>query len=795
MRIHKVGPYVLKETLGTGSFAEVRLGVHQETSEKFAIKIFDKRAINVDEFESEVRREVKIMQYLRHRHIVSVHQVLMTGSNMYVVMELVTGGELYYEIVKNKRLEERRARKYFQQLVDAMVYCHQRGVYHRDLKPENLLLDEQDNIKITDFGMSWMRDGTDLAADNLLHTQCGTPKYMAPEIITRAKQGYRGDKIDVWDCAMVLFAMLAGYLPFNGDDDRQIFRQIVYGKIKFPAWFSPLVCDLMMKMMDKNPDRRCTLEDVRHHEWFMKDYTFSAVESRDAVRRRSSRSARSKSRDISKVRKDTIGGHESGAVGKESRNRSRSRGPENANRRRSRSLGSRESSKRRMSHSRSRGSSGRDQLAVLAESLHISSATLPQINPRQEEGASEPLGHLQHNRNSYVALTSRSAPKTADAESLENPCDGEQKTLILESVSHSTVGVGGSNQPAASDSLDVELVDQANNQDKPRKSRSGKTIKFADERSENLVPPPALEDIHAPPPVAKSLPDVEELPQDLIAPPCLQDSTDSAKTEVVQYTSGQSSALVSGQDCGVELREPVLSGLSLYEMTSDEMSTLPTGRKSRQPWDGKTSHPISNDANASNGGGITLNLAERLGELLQAGGPVLVGGSDDSGISGQSDPEMGDTAAVTEPPSATSRRTARDVVLRALSPRGLHHHHHHHHRAGRQRPSSGIPTVEEEDSLDDSPASTGAGGWAGLLTPRSPRSSRHQGVSTTAEAQEGNTQLVAPMDFDAEGSSPDDDDGTHQVQSLMAQAKKGAKVSTTKLGMKALVKKWKVPPA
>eukprot|EP00179_Madagascaria_erythrocladioides_P009529 CAMPEP_0198325048 /NCGR_PEP_ID=MMETSP1450-20131203/12888_1 /TAXON_ID=753684 ORGANISM="Madagascaria erythrocladiodes, Strain CCMP3234" /NCGR_SAMPLE_ID=MMETSP1450 /ASSEMBLY_ACC=CAM_ASM_001115 /LENGTH=545 /DNA_ID=CAMNT_0044028893 /DNA_START=291 /DNA_END=1928 /DNA_ORIENTATION=- len=318
MKATKIGPYYLRETLGSGSFADVKLGIHEETGERFAIKVFDKNALNVEDFEREVRREVKIMQFLRHENIVTVHKVLMSGHNMYVVMELVSGGELYYEIVKRRRIDPKRARYYFQQLVDAMSYCHRKGVYHRDLKPENLLLDEKDRLKITDFGMSWMIDQYETNADALLHTQCGTPKYMAPEVITKAKQGYRGDKIDVWDCAMVLFAMLAGYLPFNGDDDRQVFRQIVFGKLKFPHWFDVEVCDLLTKMMDKNPDRRWSLAQVRKHPWFLCDYTgeelYRSYLPVDTPTRR-----RSRSRDSGSFRNNAEVGVGPGGVHKDGR--------------------------------------------------------------------------------------------------------------------------------------------------------------------------------------------------------------------------------------------------------------------------------------------------------------------------------------------------------------------------------------------------------------------------------------------------------------------------------------------
>jgi serine/threonine protein kinase len=270
----KVGNYILKQKLGEGAFAEVRLGVHEDTGEEYAVKILDRSAIPRSDFEKDVKREIKIMKYLRHPGIVSIHAVLVTETKMYLVMELVHGGELYEEIVKKRRIDEETARKYFQQLVDAMVYCHRRGVVHRDLKPENLLLTRDGNLKITDFGMSWMKDKIDLEnnAKRLLQTQCGTPKYMAPEVIAPSSQGYDGEKLDAWECGMVLYALLAGYLPFNGDDDSSVFHSILRGKLNFPAHFSPGAKDILTRLLEKDPDKRASLPKVREHMWFLVNY-------------------------------------------------------------------------------------------------------------------------------------------------------------------------------------------------------------------------------------------------------------------------------------------------------------------------------------------------------------------------------------------------------------------------------------------------------------------------------------------------------------------------------------------
>lgn len=278
----KVGKYFIKKRIGRGAFAEVRLAVHEDTGEEFAVKVFDRSCMPKDELEFVVRKEVRIMQYLRHPNIVSIHAVVMSSKNLYLFMELVRGGELYDEIVSKQRIDEKTSRFYFQQIVDAMVYCHRRGVVHRDLKPENLLLDGNGNIKITDFGMSWMKESCDpeLKVKQLLSTQCGTPKYMAPEIIIQSEQGYDGEKLDAWECGVVLFALLAGYLPFYGEDDSQVFKTILNGSIVFPSHFSAGVQEVLVLLLQKNPKKRTSLEEIRSHPWFLLDYHGQAVEKR-----------------------------------------------------------------------------------------------------------------------------------------------------------------------------------------------------------------------------------------------------------------------------------------------------------------------------------------------------------------------------------------------------------------------------------------------------------------------------------------------------------------------------------
>jgi serine/threonine protein kinase len=224
-----------------------------------------------------VRREIAIMKALNHKNIVNLREVLSSKSKLYIVMDLVRGGELFEMIERRGELDEKLARKYFQQLVDGIDYCHRRGVCHRDLKPENLLVDEKGALKITDFGVSSMKGG--VSGSELLYTACGTPYYCAPEIINGAEEGYSGVKIDVWSCGIILYLLLTGTLPFQNDDMTQLYEQINRCKVDYPSWMPADAEDLISKLLAKDPNTRYSLVDVRRHPWFLVDYESSDSES------------------------------------------------------------------------------------------------------------------------------------------------------------------------------------------------------------------------------------------------------------------------------------------------------------------------------------------------------------------------------------------------------------------------------------------------------------------------------------------------------------------------------------
>lgn len=206
------------------------------------------------------------MRLVAHKNIVELHEVMATRNNIYFVMEYVKGGELFDKIGKSGKLTEAAAHKYFQQLIGAVDYCHSRGVYHRDLKPENLLLDENENLKVSDFGLSALSESK--GQDGLLHTTCGTPAYVAPEVIS--KTGYDGAKSDIWSCGVVLFVLVAGYLPFRAPNMMEMYRKIQNGDFRCPSWFSHKLKKLLYKILDPSPDTRISVQKIKESTWFRK---------------------------------------------------------------------------------------------------------------------------------------------------------------------------------------------------------------------------------------------------------------------------------------------------------------------------------------------------------------------------------------------------------------------------------------------------------------------------------------------------------------------------------------------
>lgn len=271
----RVGKYEIGKTLGEGTFGKVKYAVNSETGEQVAIKILSKAQIQQQNMGSQIKKEITIMKKVAHRHVVELKEVLASKSNIFLVLEFIQGGELFDKIVRAGRFKEPTARKYFRQLVGAIAYCHKQGVVHRDLKPENLLLDKEENLKISDFGLSNFIRTDDLppdatAVDKLLRTTCGTPNYVAPEVL--ADQGYDGKTADTWSIGVILYVLLAGFLPFDEPTMVSLFKKIQSGDFSFPTWFTPGARDLISHILVVDHEQRYNLAQISQHEWFNVGY-------------------------------------------------------------------------------------------------------------------------------------------------------------------------------------------------------------------------------------------------------------------------------------------------------------------------------------------------------------------------------------------------------------------------------------------------------------------------------------------------------------------------------------------
>ncbi|XWS21369.1 hypothetical protein CRYUN_Cryun30bG0049700 [Craigia yunnanensis] len=266
MVVRKVGKYEIGRTIGEGTFAKVKFAQNTETGESVAMKVLDRSTIIKHNMVDQIKREISIMKLVRHPYVVRLHEVIASRTKIYIILEFITGGELFDKIVHNGRLSEAEARSYFQQLIDGVEYCHSKGVYHRDLKPENLLLDSQGNLKISDFGLSALPE----QGVNLLRTTCGTPNYVAPEVLSH--KGYDGAVADVWSCGVILYVLMAGYLPFDELDLTTLYSKIEKAEFSCPSWFPVGAKSLIHRILDPNPQTRITIEQIRSDEWFKKSY-------------------------------------------------------------------------------------------------------------------------------------------------------------------------------------------------------------------------------------------------------------------------------------------------------------------------------------------------------------------------------------------------------------------------------------------------------------------------------------------------------------------------------------------
>ncbi|GFZ14158.1 CBL-interacting protein kinase 4 [Actinidia rufa] len=263
-----LGKYRLGRLLGRGSFAKVYLAQSLSNNTTVAIKVIDKAKTVDAAMEPRIVREVAAMRRLSHHpNILQIHEVMATKTKIYLVMDLAAGGDLSTALARRRcRLPESGARRYFQQLVSALHFCHRQGVVHRDVKPQNLLLDSDGTLKISDFGLAALPENRQ---NLLLHTSCGTPAFAAPEVIRRGG-GYDGAKADAWSCGVILFVFLAGNLPFDDSNLAAMYQKICRREFQFPDWISKQSKFIIYRLLDPNPISRMTLEALIDHSWFKK---------------------------------------------------------------------------------------------------------------------------------------------------------------------------------------------------------------------------------------------------------------------------------------------------------------------------------------------------------------------------------------------------------------------------------------------------------------------------------------------------------------------------------------------
>ncbi|XP_014888877.1 MAP/microtubule affinity-regulating kinase 4-like isoform X4 [Poecilia latipinna] len=259
-----IGNYRLLKTIGKGNFAKVKLARHILTGREVAIKIIDKTQLNPTSLQK-LFREVRIMKTLNHPNIVQLFEVIETEKTLYLVMEYASGGEVFDYLVAHGRMKEKEARAKFRQIVSAVHYCHQKNIVHRDLKAENLLLDADSNIKIADFGFS-----NEFTEGNKLDTFCGSPPYAAPELFQGKK--YDGPEVDIWSLGVILYTLVSGSLPFDGQNLKELRERVLRGKYRVPFYMSTDCEGILRRFLVLNPAKRCSLEQIMKDKWINVGY-------------------------------------------------------------------------------------------------------------------------------------------------------------------------------------------------------------------------------------------------------------------------------------------------------------------------------------------------------------------------------------------------------------------------------------------------------------------------------------------------------------------------------------------
>jgi serine/threonine protein kinase len=274
-KLKKVGKYTIGRLLGEGGFGKVFLGSDTETNKAVAIKFIDRSLVVQRHLEEYVMREIETLKALKHKHIVQLYEVIEKPAIYYIVMELAPNGELFDKIVEARKFDEATARRYFQQLMSAVAYCHARGIAHRDLKAENLLLGSNDVLKVCDFGLARpaIEEHGEEFNELYMTSLAGSQDYQAPEMRTQSQ--YLGFPCDIWSCGVILYFMLCGYLPFAERADDATDRRIREGRFRNDtAQYKGLSAEaksLIESILVVDVSKRATIVDIVQHPWFAMD--------------------------------------------------------------------------------------------------------------------------------------------------------------------------------------------------------------------------------------------------------------------------------------------------------------------------------------------------------------------------------------------------------------------------------------------------------------------------------------------------------------------------------------------
>jgi len=259
--------YRIGRTLGSGTFAKVKLAQRVDDGKLFAIKCLNRSRIVLAAQSGRLAKEIRLLKLLNHPHVIRLHEVLHTETEIMMVMEYIDGGDLLDVLNTQPRFKEEEVRHIFRQIVCGVAFCHSLGVAHRDLKPENILIQRAKDapmvIKVADFGLSTLTQ-----ANEMLSTACGSPHYVAPEILNfDGNSQYNGRESDVWSLGVILHVMLCYRLPFEAESTQLLYRKIRQGVPSFPSHVLPAARSLLQGMLEVIPERRLSLAHVATHEW------------------------------------------------------------------------------------------------------------------------------------------------------------------------------------------------------------------------------------------------------------------------------------------------------------------------------------------------------------------------------------------------------------------------------------------------------------------------------------------------------------------------------------------------